>query len=102
MTILSKQDAFDLFEIHRREYLAEARAFMVKFAADGRAVTVNDLIQNGPMLPDGVDPRVRGAVFAERGVWNRLGYSGSNRRTSHGRPVMRFRLAAMSAQKIQE
>jgi hypothetical protein len=92
MGIQSKQEAFDLFEITRAQYLASARAFMVHFAKDGRAVTVNDLIRHGPELPDGVDPRVRGAVFAERHVWERLGYAASNRSTSHNRPIMRFRL----------
>jgi hypothetical protein len=91
MITQSKQQAFDLFEAHRAEYLAAARSFMEAFAADGRAVTVNDLIQHGPPLPDGVDPRVRGAVFAGR-MWERLGYAASSRRASHCRPVQRFRL----------
>lgn len=92
MGIQSKQEAFDLFEIARAQYLASARAFMEHFAKDGRAVTVNDLIRHGPRLPEGLDPRVRGAVFSERHVWERLGYVASTRRTSHNRPIMRFRL----------
>jgi hypothetical protein len=92
MTVHSKQEAFDLFAITRQQYLASARAFMEHFAKDGRAVTVNDLIRHGPRLPEGLDPRVRGAVFAEMHVWERLGYVASNRATSHNRPIMRFRL----------
>lgn len=80
-----------LFEEHRAEYLAAARAAIQTFASDGRIVTINDVIAVGPPLPDGVDPRVRGAVF-ERGVWDRLGYGPSDRKISHGRPLQRFRL----------
>jgi hypothetical protein len=86
----------DLFEEHRAEYLAAARAAILAFARDGRIVTVNDVIEFGPPLPDGVDPRVRGAVF-QRDVWERLGYGPSDRRLSHGRPVQRFRLKGVAA-----
>jgi len=92
MGIQSAQEAFDLFEEHRAEYLAKSRLFMRMFARDGRTVTVNDLIEHGPRMPEGVDPRVRGAVFIERDVWERLGYTGSRRKKSHGRQVMSFRL----------
>ena len=92
MTTSTAQEAFDLFEAHRAEYLAAARAFMRQFAKHGQIVTVNDLTRNGPPLPEGVDPRVRGAVFMENGVWERVGYTQSKRRVSHGRPVMQFRL----------
>lgn len=96
MMTTSKEDAFALLERHRAEYLAAARSFMETFASDGRIVTVNHLIAHGPNLPEGVDPRVRGAVFAGK-RWERIGYCQSRRRTSHGRPVQRFRLAGTGA-----
>jgi hypothetical protein len=81
----------DLFERCRAEYLKAARASIIQLARDGRVVTINDVIKFGPKLPEGVDPRVRGAVF-QRDVWDRLGYGPSDRRVSHGRPLQRFRL----------
>jgi hypothetical protein len=96
MTTKTKEDAFALLERHRAEYLAAARSYMEAFAADGRIVTVNHLIALGPSLPEGVDPRVRGAVFAGK-KWERLGYCQSRRKTSHGRPIQRFRLAGAGA-----
>lgn len=92
MTFATKQAAFDAMEMTRAEWLAAARAWLRQYARGGRIVTVNDLIAYGPPLPDGVDPRVRGAVFNEKGVWENLGYTRSFRRLSHGRPVAQFRL----------
>jgi hypothetical protein len=87
-------EAVALFERYRAEYLAAARAFMKEYASDGRVVTVNDLINHGPAVPDGLDPRVRGAVFNDKQVWERIGYTSSPRRISHCRPVQQFRLAS--------
>lgn len=92
MTFQTKQDAFDALEAARAEWIAAARAWLRQYARDGRVVTVNDLIAYGPSLPEGIDPRVRGVVFAEKGVWENLGYTRSARKLSHGRPVAKFRL----------
>lgn len=86
----------DLFEKCRAEYLIAARAAIKSYAGDGRVVSINDVSAYGPALPVGIDPRVRGAVFAEKHVWERLGYGPSDRKTSHGRPVQRFRLKEVS------
>lgn len=92
MTFATKEDAHAALEAARAEWLAAARAWLRQYAENGRVVTVNDLRRYGPPIPDDIDPRVAGAVFAERGVWERLGYTSSTRRVSHGRPVARFRL----------
>lgn len=92
MTFPTKEAAFDAMEETRAEWIAAARAWIKQYARDGRIVNVNDLIAYGPKVPEGVDPRVRGVVFAEKGVWEYLGYTKSARKISHGRPVAMFRL----------
>lgn len=92
MITATKEEAFDLLEAAREEWLAAARFRIKAFAKTGTAVTVNDVRNLGPELPDGVDGRVYGAVFMERGVWENLGYTKSTRRVSHCRPVCQFRL----------
>jgi len=92
MTFQSKDEALDYLEAARAEWLAEARAWARTFAADGRAITINDVRAGGPPVPDDVDPRVCGAVF-RTDEWVNIGYTRSARKLSHGRPVARFRLA---------
>jgi len=91
MTTQSKQEAFDLFEVHCAEWLATARATARRIAAKNGSVTINEVRALVPM-PEGVDPRVAGAVFLGKD-WRCLGYVSSVRRTSHGRPIARFVLA---------
>lgn len=92
MTFQSKEEALDALEATRAEWLAAARAWARQYARDGRTITINDVRTHGPAVPDGVDPRVCGAVFADRAMWECLGYVRSGRRLSHGRPVAKFRL----------
>lgn len=92
MTFATKDEALDALEVARAEWLAAARAWARIYASAGQIITINDVRRHGPPIPDGVDPRVAGAVF--RGDdWVNLGYTTSNRKASHGRPVARFRLA---------
>lgn len=91
MTTQTKQEAFDLFETHRSEWLAKARVEARNIADRHGSVTINEVRAAVP-IPSGVDPRVAGAVF-RGGDWVCLGYVSSARRTSHGRPVARFALA---------
>lgn len=93
MTFSTKDEALDALEATRREWLDAARAWARAYASTGRAITINDVRRDGPALPDGIDPRVCGAVF--RGSeWINTGYVASARRLSHGRPVARFELVA--------
>ena len=91
MTTQTKEEAMTLFEQYRREWLHAARAFARGLGKAGVVVTINDVRKFGPPIPEGVDPRVAGAVFL-RSEWERLGYTSSARRVSHGRPVAKFRL----------
>lgn len=86
------EDALELFEQHRADWLAAARSWARSRAKTAGIITINDIRRDGPPIPEGVDPRVAGAVFAEKGVWENVGYGRSARRTSHGRPVARWRL----------
>lgn len=91
MTTQTKQEAFDLFETHRAEWIASARTEARKIAKKNGSVTINEVRAAVP-IPNGVDPRVAGGVF-RGGEWLCLGYVSSARNTSHGRPIARFALA---------
>ena len=92
MTFETKDDALDALEVARADWLASARAWARQYAKDGRAITINDVRRYGPRMPEDIDPRVAGGVFRDTSTWQGLGYVQSNRRTSHNRPVMAYRL----------
>lgn len=86
------QDVQPNFERHRAAFLAAARAVALRLGANGRPITVND-VRAEISPPEGIDPRVMGAVF-RTADWKRLDYVNSSRRVCHGRPLARFRLAS--------
>lgn len=85
-----EQQVLPLFEQTRAEYLILARATARLLAHTNGSVTINDVREKCPP-PAGIDGRVMGAVFL-KAEFEQLGYETSDRRTSHGRPVARFRL----------
>ena len=77
----------------RATYLSAARKAAMKIAAgsiDG-TVTIDDVRDVCPP-PNNIDPRVMGAVFMEKGVWQKLGWENSVRPACHHRPIQRFKL----------
>jgi hypothetical protein len=78
-----------LFEEHRGDWLAHARATARHLAAD-RDITIDDVRQLCPP-PENIDPRVMGAVFAGND-WRCLRYVSSHRGVCHKRPIGLFRL----------
>ena len=92
MTTQTKEEALELLEATREDWLASARAWAKNFARNGAPITIEDVRRHGPAIPEHVDPRVAGAVFNEKGVWEALGYVAGTRATSHKRPVMRYKL----------
>lgn len=90
MTMQTKQEAMDAFEVHRAEWLAQARTIALQLGKSGAPITVNDVRKVAPPLPDSVDGRVYGAIF-NTPDWECIGYVKSTRRVSHGRPVAQFR-----------
>ena len=85
---VSKDEAIDLLEKYRREFLYLARGIARRLAADGRAITVDDVRKVCPP-PDNIDPRVMGAVFRQAD-WEPTGFVNSARKTCHKRPVRLF------------
>jgi hypothetical protein len=77
-----------LFEEHRADFLAQARAIALELGRRGKPVTINDVPERITVPPD-LDPRVMGAVF-RTGDWVNLGYTSSRRRVCPGRPVAQF------------
>jgi hypothetical protein len=87
MTTQSRDEALDLFEVHRAAWLAEARqAAILLYRRVERPITVDDVRAECPP-PGYYDPRVMGAVFTG---WNAVGYINSRRRACHGRPIRLF------------
>jgi len=87
MTIQSRDEALELFEIHRAAWLAKARtAALQLYRRVGRPITVDDVRAECPP-PEFSDPRVMGAVFTG---WTPVGFTNSRRRTCHGRPIRLF------------
>ncbi len=74
----------------RAEWLAKARAVARRLGASGRIVDIDDVRAQCPP-PEGIDPRINGAVFL-RAEWKNLGYRTGSRPLSHNRPIARFRL----------
>jgi hypothetical protein len=95
MTALpSKEGALDAFETKVPRWLEAARAAAVILAEDG-PVTVDDIRIFCPP-PEGIDPRVMGAIF--RGPdWVACGFVNSARAECHKRPVRQFRYAGQAA-----
>ncbi len=85
--IETKEAAFDLFEIHRAEWLAAARNFL-NAQVIGSKMTVDD-VRSAVPPPDGIDGRVMGVVFKGQ-PWKMVAYKPSVRATCHKRPVAVF------------
>jgi len=85
----NKQLAFNLFEAHRREFLDHCRWVARRIFEQKGNVTIDD-IRDQVQLPNGVDGRVFGAVF-NKDDWEKVGYTQTSRKTSHGRPIAVFR-----------
>ena len=85
MTIASKEEALDLFEMTRAEYLAKARKTALGLFK-GKPITVNDVREVCPP-PKGMDGRVMGAIF-RTDDWVMIGYTPSLR--AHKRPIAQF------------
>tara|TARA_R110000868_G_scaffold80082_1_gene227737 strand:- start:644 stop:913 length:270 start_codon:yes stop_codon:yes gene_type:complete len=84
-----KQQILPLFEANREEFICQARQIAELLGEKG-LVTIND-VRKYIEPPEGVDPRVMGAVFATK-QWERVGYTASER--AHGRPIAIFRRRA--------
>lgn len=83
----SRDEALELFEVHRAEWLAAARqTAILLYRREQRPITVDEVRAECPP-PAGVDPRVMGAVFSG---WTPVGFTNSRRRTCHGRPIRQF------------
>lgn len=89
MTSHFEQTILPIFEETRPAYLAHARRIAAELGRDGRRITINE-VRNAAPPPEGIDPRVMGAVLT-RSEWVKVGYENSSRRTCHGRPVAIFR-----------
>lgn len=92
------QDILPLFEDTREEFLEKAREAAVALGRKHGFCTI-DMVRAVCPPPEGVDPRVMGAVFQCRKAtdpWRKDGFVSSKRKACHGRPVGVFKLRGAS------
>jgi hypothetical protein len=87
---MEKQQALGLFENTREEFLSLARWVAKRIATRQGHVTIDD-IRNEVKIPLNIDGRVMGAVF-NTPEWEKVGYTTTKIKSSHGRPIAVFRL----------
>lgn len=86
----SKQEAMDLFERTRKEFLGHCRWVAKRIYQQKGNVCIDD-VREQVQLPDGVNGKVFGAVF-NSAEWERVGYTQTKIKTSHSRTIGVFRL----------
>lgn len=95
MKIQSKQEAFDIFEDQRAEFLANARWIAYKIGQKKGSVTIDDVRQE-IKIPSFITGKVLGAVFNQKDhndepLWEKVGYKPTTVKSSHGRLVTVWR-----------
>ncbi len=90
-----RQEVLPHLEAARKQFLERARAVAMRIASNNETGIVTiDMVRAQCPPPEGVDPRVMGAVFrsGRHSPWRKIGYVQSRRRACHGRPVALFKL----------
>ena len=85
---IGRDDALDLLERTRREWIASARDFALGVAKNSGSVCADDIHRLCP-IPEGVDRRVMGAVFMIPELVT-AGFVQTKRPEAHARPIRRF------------
>jgi len=85
----TKQQAFDLFEQKRKEFLDFCRWIAIREYKKKGNITIDD-VREQVKLPEGVNGKVFGAVFDKD--WEIVTYVKTTRQTSHGRRVALWKL----------
>jgi hypothetical protein len=86
----SKEEALDILEATRSEFLFKARSIAMEVVKKKGVVSTDD-IRMELDIPKGVDGRVMGAVFNTK-EWVGVGYKKSEIKSSHRRPIVIFKL----------
>lgn len=90
MKTQSKEEALELLESKRMEFVSLCRNVATSIYKINGQVTIDDVRQRVE-LPEGVDGRVFGAVFNSK-EWEKVGYTTTKIKTSHRRPIGIFKL----------
>jgi len=88
--IETKQQALDLFEETRQNFLKKCRSVARDIARTKESITIDD-VRLQVQLPEGLDGRVFGAVF-HSDEWEKVGYINSKQKENHGRPIGVFKI----------
>lgn len=89
-----RDSALDLLERTRAAYIKAARATAVQISIRHGEVT-SDAVREALPVPEGLDPRCLGPVFASAPPgfrWERTGYRQTRAKQAHARPISVWRL----------
>lgn len=75
------------------DWIESARAAARKLASERGEISSDDIWDIAPP-PAGVDPRVLGAIFSDKTLWERTRYTKSSRKVNHGRVIACWKLRA--------
>lgn len=75
------------------DWIERARKAARDLAAVRGEISSDDIWDVAPP-PAGVDPRVLGAIFSDKTMWERTRYVKSERKVNHGRPIACWKLRA--------
>ena len=101
MTQTDLVDWLEQHELSKPEYLARARAAARELLATRESITVNDVRAVCP-VPNGMEPRVMGAIFRTADFEATGEFVQSGRKTCHNRSIRRFRLAGAECARVDK
>ena len=90
MKTQSKEEALELLEEKRSNFLSHCRQVALSVYLNRGEVTIDD-VRRRVELPKDIDGRVFGAVF-NTADWEKVGYTTTKIKTSHRRPIGIFKL----------
>lgn len=79
-------DRVELSTAERKEWVRRGRLIAQNHIVLHKSITSDELRQIHP-VPEGVDPRILGAVFRSPGPFIRLGWKQTENKDAHGRPI---------------
>lgn len=86
MTDLYEQAVLPIQEEQHGPWIDRARETALRLVRKYGVVTIDDVRDHCPP-PEGIDPRVMGAVFKPKRMWECVDYRKSWRRENHSRPI---------------
>lgn len=91
MTLMTKQEALNLFQSEKKRHLVEELTDKARVICELFGQVTVDELRKQTSLPAGTDARIYGAVLARK-EFKPIGFTTTKRKSSHGRPIRVFAL----------